>query len=120
MDAREYAEEIREGVCVRCIDGDGAGNCRLDPSMQCALQRYLPLIVTAVSRVTSESMDAYVAELRGIVCAQCSSQSASGRCGLRAQVDCALDRYFPLVVEAIEKVNGRVRPETIGAGGGRR
>lgn len=105
MNQQLYADTIRDAVCLRCIDGDGNGNCRIDPAITCPIQRYLPLIVTAVGRVKSESMDEYVAELRGIVCAQCSYQSAAGRCGMRAQVDCALDRYFPLVVEAIETVN---------------
>ncbi len=105
MDLHSYWQAIQQKVCVKCIDGDGKGNCRIDPSITCALEQYLPLIVTAVSRVNSKKIGDYVAELRNIVCSQCHYQSVNGRCILRSEVDCGLDRYFPLVVEAIEEVN---------------
>jgi hypothetical protein len=105
MEYQQYMQAIREKVCAKCIDGDGAGNCRLDPVIDCAIREHLPLIVQAVSRVTSEEMEDYVRELRAITCAQCSHESVNGYCMLRKEVDCALDRYFPLVVEAIEEVN---------------
>ncbi len=105
MELQEYWQAIRTNVCTKCLDGDGYGNCRLDPAIECALQNYLPLIVNAVSRIESDQMDDYVRELRAIMCAQCKYQSANGYCVLRSEVDCPLDRYFPLVVEAIEEVN---------------
>ena len=105
MEYQPYWQAIRAKVCAKCIDGDGFGNCRLDPAIECALKLYLPLIVEAVSRATSDDMEGYVRELRAITCAQCSQQSVNGYCLLRKEVDCALDRYFPLVVEAIEEVN---------------
>ena len=105
MEYQPYWQAIREKVCLKCVDGDGSGNCRLDPVVECAIQQYLPLIVQAVGRVASEEMEDYVRALRAITCAQCSHQSVNGYCMLRKDVDCALDRYFPLVVEAIEEVN---------------
>jgi hypothetical protein len=105
MEYEKYMQAIRTKVCAKCIDGDGFGNCRVDPAIDCAIQKYLPLIVQAVGRVTSVDMDDYVRELRAITCAQCSHESVNGYCMLRKDVDCALDRYFPLVVEAIEEVN---------------
>ncbi len=105
MENQLYWQAIQAKVCMKCIDGDGAGNCRLDPGIECALQQYLPLIVEAVNRVQSDEMSDYVRELRAITCAECSHQSRNGYCLLRKDVDCALDRYFPLVVEAIEEVN---------------
>lgn len=113
MEYQSYWPSIREKVCTKCVDGDGFGNCRLDPAIECALQKYLPLIVDAVNRVRSDEMEDYVRELRAITCAQCSQQSVNGYCLLRKEVDCALDRYFTLVVEAIEEVNlnaGMVHP----------
>lgn len=107
MELSEYWQAIQENVCARCVDSDGAGNCRLDSSVECPLLKYLPLIVNAVHRVTSDRVDDYVVELRDIVCAQCRHQSPDGKCALRSQVDCALDRYFPLVIEAIERVDDR-------------
>jgi hypothetical protein len=103
----EYWKAIEAKVCVKCIDGDGAGNCRLDPAIACALQQYLPLIVRAVERVSSDRVEDYIAELRGIVCAQCIHEAPGGRCMVREQVDCALDRYFPLVIDAIEEIKAR-------------
>ncbi len=105
MELQEYCQAIRTNVCTKCVDGDGYGNCRLDPSLECTLQNYLPLIVNAVSRIDSDQMDDYVRELRAIMCAQCKYQAVNGYCVLRNEVDCPLDRYFPLVVEAIEEVN---------------
>ena len=105
MDLQQYQEAIRLKVCARCIDGDGHGNCRLDPSANCPLLEYLPLIVSAVSRVNSNRVEDYVAELRGIVCAQCVHESADGTCVRRKEVECALDRYFPLVIQAIEELH---------------
>ncbi len=104
MDTHEYWQAMQRHVCTKCVDGDGKGNCRLDPSITCALEQYLPLVVEAVTRVDSREVSDYIVELRGIVCAQCQHQSVNGRCILRSEVDCSLDRYFPLVVEAIEKV----------------
>ena len=105
MEYQPYWQAIRTKVCTKCIDGDGFGNCRLDPAIECALQQYLPLIVQAVSQVKSAEMEDYIRELRAITCTQCSRQSVNGYCMLRNEVDCALDRYFPLVVEAIEEVH---------------
>ena len=103
METKIIWQAIREKVCVKCLDGDGHGNCRLDPSLQCPLQEYLPLIVNAVNRVSSDRVADYVEELRGIVCAQCKYEKVNGACAMRKEVDCALDRYFPLVIEAIEE-----------------
>lgn len=96
---------IQQKVCAYCIDGDGAGNCRLHPSEECALKNYFPEIVEAVSRTTSESFDDYLSSLRSHVCHQCKHQSEDGSCSLRTAVDCGLDRYYPLVIEAIEEIN---------------
>jgi hypothetical protein len=104
MEHQEYWQAVRAKVCEKCIDGDGHGNCRLDPSIECALQKYFPLIVDTVRRIKSDQMEDYVRELRLITCAQCKYQTVNGYCIVRDQVDCALDRYFPLVVEAIEEV----------------
>ncbi len=110
MELQEYWEAIRTKVCSNCINSDGYANCRLDPTMQCALQPYLALIVKAVNRVRSDRLDDYVSEVRAIVCAQCKYQSLTGKCLLRTELDCALDRYFPLVVEAIEELNTQTKP----------
>ena len=105
MEIDRYWQEIRRRICEKCVDSDGTGDCRVDPAIDCAIRQYLPLIVGAVSRVSSDRVVDYVAELRGIVCAQCKHAAADGHCEVREGVDCALERYFPLVIEAIETVN---------------
>ncbi|MFI5253625.1 MAG: hypothetical protein ACHQQQ_14480 [Bacteroidota bacterium] len=104
METQKYWQVIQEKVCQRCIDGDGKGNCRIDPSHVCELKAYFPLILEVVNSVSSEYIQDYVIRLRSVVCSECSHQSEDGQCRFRDKVDCALDRYYPLVVEAIEEV----------------
>ena len=106
----KYWEVVQRRVCAKCIDGDGQGNCRLHGEDECALKLHFPRIVEAVLSVRSDKVDPYIAALRSSVCGACKHQSADGTCMIRAHVDCGLDRYFPLVIEAIEEV----RSETDG------
>lgn len=103
MDIQSYWHDIRERVCVKCIDGDGEGNCRLDPSSECAVITYLPLIIDAVGRVKSSDIAVYETELRLSVCSRCRHTTAGNHCTLRTELECGLDRYFPLIVNAIEE-----------------
>ncbi|MBM2841002.1 MAG: hypothetical protein HW412_1530 [Bacteroidetes bacterium] len=52
-------------------------------------------------------MEPYIEALRKNVCADCLHQSPDGTCSFRSNVDCGLDRYFPLIVEAIEELHER-------------
>ena len=101
----EYWTAVRAKVCVNCIDSDGEGNCRLAGRQQCSVQLYFPQILKAVLSVKSTRMEPYVEALRGSVCVDCRYQSGNGQCALRQSLDCGLDRYFQLVVEAIEQVH---------------
>jgi len=103
----EYWEAVTARVCAKCIDGDGAGNCRLTAADACGLKLHFPKIVETVLSVQSDRMEPYVQELRRIVCANCAHQSPDGKCSFRSDLDCGLDRYFPLIVEAIEAVHER-------------
>jgi hypothetical protein len=51
----------------------------------------------------------YEEELRKRVCFHCKNQTSDGRCSLRENVECTLDRYFPLIVEVIEETQMRER-----------
>lgn len=99
---------LQERVCVRCIDGKGLGDCRIGQNGFCALKAYLPTIVEVVNAVQSPSILPYEEQLRRKVCSACRYQSSSGVCSLREHVDCALDRYFPLIVEVIEETQRRM------------
>jgi len=104
MDPDKFWPVIQDKVCRRCIDGDGQGNCRLALSRVCELKEYFPQILNVVNSVSSDQMMDYVLRLRVHVCSECSHQTPDGQCRFRDKVDCALDRYYPLVVQAIEEV----------------
>lgn len=99
----EFWQELQAKVCVKCLDGDGQGNCRIAGSGFCAMKTYFPHIVDVVQSVKSDSIVPYEEQLRKRICGACESQSLQGFCVLRDEVECALDRYFPLIVEVIEE-----------------
>ena len=99
-----YWESVRMTVCRKCIDGDNNGNCRLPGNEQCMLQIHFPSILEMLSDMKSHSMEPYVEALRTTVCNQCAYRSPDGSCQKRERLECALDRYYPLVIEVIESV----------------
>ena len=101
----EYAEAIRQKVCAKCIDRGMYGQCGLTTDQQCAVELHLPEIVRSVLSVKSDSLDRYLESLRTNVCGVCTHQTRDGSCMLRKQLDCGLDRYFPLIIEAIEQTH---------------
>jgi hypothetical protein len=112
MRATEYALEdywqaVSAKVCIKCIDGDGNGNCRLTGSLACGLRMHFPKIVETVLSIHSDEMEPYIEALRKNVCAYCAHQSPDGRCSFRINLDCGLDRYFPLIVETIEELQAQ-------------
>ena len=105
MEVEQYWQAIQGKICPRCLDGDGKGNCRLPAGEECAVQSFLPQIITAIKNVHSTSMGVYISALRGYVCSFCEHQSTDDlNCKKRNHLECALDRYYPLVVETIESV----------------
>lgn len=104
-----YWPSVQAKVCTHCIDSDGHSNCRLSGEEECALKIHFPQIVEAVLSVESDRIDPYIEALRQKICATCKHQSPDGKCTFRTKFDCGLDRYFPLVVEAIEKLRARSR-----------
>lgn len=106
MDVEKYRRAIYERVCRHCIDFGIDGKCTLPPYLKCGVELYLEKIVRAVHSVKSTKIDDYTKALRDYVCVHCRNVSADGRCRLRETLDCGLDRYFELVVEAIEEVDG--------------
>jgi hypothetical protein len=105
--AAAYEEAIRTKVCAHCIDRTGRGICGTQQWEDCALNRFMPEIVGIVNAVKSDSLHDYVHELRSEICVSCRDNQG-GVCGLRNSLECAVDRYFPLIVEAIDEVNHRV------------
>ncbi len=91
------------------MDGDGFGGCRLHHSLDCGLKKYFPQIIEVVGSTYGSSIEPYERVLRNKICGICIHESPGGVCSLRDDVNCALDRYYPLIVEVIEEaqVNGQ-------------
>jgi hypothetical protein len=105
QDEKKYLEEIQTRICPKCIDGDGHGNCLIAHGTECAVNRFFPQILDVVRSVHDTSMEPYEAALRTKICGACINQSPDGRCAIRDDVECSLDRYFPLIVLAIEELD---------------
>ncbi len=105
----QYLQAIRQRVCARCIDTDGKGNCMLHYNEFCAVEEFLPEIIRSIQKVTSDKVEDYVVELRNFVCTECRHQTENGTCIVRNNLDCGLDRYFPLIIEAVEEVDAARR-----------
>lgn len=98
---------LQKRVCTKCIDGNGTGACHIGHDRECSLKQFLPQIVDVVNSLTDTSIIPYRNQLRSKVCGYCVHQSPEGICSVRADLECALDRYFTLIVEVIEETSGR-------------
>ena len=105
MDYGRYHRAIRKKVCEQCIDLTENGRCTLTGDDRCGVELYLEKMVDAVHSVYSLNLQDYVKALRERVCAFCKNQNPDGTCQLRSEADCGLDRYFAMIVEAVEEVD---------------
>lgn len=109
MELDQYWQEMQNRICTKCVDGDGKGNCRLPAGDDCALKSFLPQLVMTIANVKSDSIDTYIGSLRRNVCILCEHQAADMTCRKRHDLECALDRYYPFVVEIVETVRARMQ-----------
>ncbi|MFN7992910.1 MAG: hypothetical protein U0Q18_04890 [Bryobacteraceae bacterium] len=98
---------IRDRICRVCTDRNTDGTCGMAEPSSCALFRLLPQVAAAVRSTDSNDIQDYIAAIRRDVCSICTSQDHEGDCTLRQEVQCALDAYLLLVVEAIEEATGK-------------
>jgi hypothetical protein len=99
---------VRGRICKVCTERTVAGECGLKEPASCALFRLFPQVAQAISSVESDDINDYVAAIRRNVCSVCEEQAPDGSCETRQQVQCALDAYLLLVVDAIEDATGKV------------
>lgn len=95
--------QVRETLCPVCVFQTADGLCNTPDPDGCAILRNVPEIVDVVQKIDSPRMDPYIDALREIICANCHNQDACGVCQLRGKADCALDDYFGIVVEIVER-----------------
>ena len=102
---RMYLDAICCRVCKVCTERTAEGDCGLPAGVVCPIKQHLPRIVDVVHSVPGGMIKRYVPHLREHVCKRCPNLMPDGSCPVRKNIDCPLDRYFSLVVDAIEKAD---------------
>lgn len=104
---QELETIVRDKICHVCSDRTADGNCGLEQPSACALFRLFPQVAKAIQSVDSDEINDYISAIRAGVCSVCNDQRPDGSCDVRQQVQCALDAYLLLVVDAIEEATGK-------------
>lgn len=99
-----YRKAIKENICKICADSNEEGLCQLSENEACALEIFLEKIVEIVRYNDFETINEYYDKLHSTVCIGCRAQNSEGFCYLRKDYNCAIDRYFPRIVEVIKNV----------------
>jgi hypothetical protein len=103
---------VRNRICKVCTSRTISGDCGLEEPSSCALFRLFPQVAQAIQSVRSDDINQYIEAIRRQVCSVCNDQSADGSCETRQQVQCSLDAYLLLVVDAIEEATGKTFDKT--------
>lgn len=103
-DRHLYEEAISRHVCSKCIDFGEDGRCHYGDPRGCQIFRHLPQLVKIAERIRDRRIEPYIDAVRKEVCMKCEFGSQKESCPLRDTLDCGLNRYLPLVLEAIEEV----------------
>ena len=98
---------VRNRICSVCTNRTLDGQCGLEEPSSCALFRLFPQVAEAIDSVQSDDIQQYIDSIRRNVCTVCNDRAGDGSCETRQQVQCALDAYLLLVVDAIEEATGK-------------
>lgn len=98
---------VRNRICGVCTERTIEGQCGLENGSSCALFGLFPQVAQAIQSVNSNEIQPYIEAIRRNVCSVCREQGRDGSCESRQQVQCALDAYLLLVVDAIEEATGK-------------
>jgi hypothetical protein len=104
---QKYISAVRENICKICVDSTTDGDCTLSKNEFCAVEMYLPQIVEVVHKTNSEYVEDHYKTLKETICAECKTRDSYGNCFLKDDANCSLDRYFPIIVETIQKVDAK-------------
>lgn len=102
VDLARIEKNLRGRICPSCVRFTSRRTCSLPGERPCSLFSNLDKVVDNVREIYSQRIDPYVDDLRQRVCACCHFEDDHGRCPCREDLDCALNTYYPLIVEAIE------------------
>lgn len=100
-----YLSAIKLNICSICVDSTENGRCRLNEKETCAVELYLPQIIKIVHSFQTDDVTVIHEKIKEQICSNCRAQEESGNCYLREDANCSLDRYFPLIIETIQKVD---------------
>jgi hypothetical protein len=103
---------VRKRICGVCTSRTLSGDCGLEEPSSCALFQLFPQVAKAIQSVKSDDIQLYIDAIRRNVCSVCTGAAADGSCETRQQVQCALDAYLLLVVDAIEEATGKTYNRT--------
>ena len=103
----ELESIVRNKICKLCTERTVNGECGLEEPSACALFRLFPQVAQAIQSVESDDVGPYIEAIRRNVCSVCNEQAPDGSCETRQMVQCALDAYLLLVVDAIEEATGK-------------
>ena len=103
---------VRNRICGVCTERTNEGQCGLENPSSCALFRLFPQVAQAIQSVSSTDIQEYIDAIRRSVCSVCEEQAQDGSCEVRRQVQCSLDAYLLLVVDAIEEATGKTFDKT--------
>lgn len=100
----KYLKAIKQNVCSICVDSNERGGCTLSHKETCAVEFYLPSVLEIVHSIETDDVSKYHKLVKEKICINCHEDS-NGYCYLHEDANCSLDRYFPLIVETIKKVD---------------
>ena len=103
----KYLKAVKQNICSICVDSTERGSCTLTNKEICAVELYLPRLIQVITSSFSDDKNEIQARLRNIICDGCRNE-CNGNCYLRNDANCSLDRYFPLIVETIQKGHEQV------------
>ncbi|MBK5293224.1 MAG: hypothetical protein JJE04_16315 [Acidobacteriia bacterium] len=103
---------VRNRICSVCTERTTDDQCGLEDPSSCALFRLFPQVAQAIQSVNSSDIQPYIDAIRRNVCSVCQEQAQDASCEARQQVQCALDAYLLLVVDAIEEATGKTFDKT--------
>ncbi|MBI4550182.1 MAG: hypothetical protein HY714_04580 [Candidatus Omnitrophica bacterium] len=101
-DLKRYEEAVRNKVCPYCVDFGADGICHSKDPSGCAILRFLPELVAIAKSIHELKIDAYAEAVKKNICMKCRTRKPGDHCMYRDTLDCGLDRYIPLIIQAIE------------------
>jgi hypothetical protein len=103
--SNKYLEAIEKNICSVCVDSDDNGICSLTEKEICGVKHYFDNILEIVHNSNTDDTYELHAQLRDQICESCKTSIDKDHCNLRDDSNCALDRYFSVIVETIQKVD---------------